>query len=71
MSQPVGVLALRIWRSEKGEIRARVSARLDVADATTAHVSYCTSPQEIDAVVSVWVRRCVASQSDGARSTGG
>lgn len=61
MSQPVGVLALRIWRSERGETRARISAKLDVADATPAEVSYYASPEEIDAAVAAWVRRCVAA----------
>lgn len=63
MSQPVGVLALRIWRSERGEIRARISAKLDVADATPAEVSYFETPEEIDAAVEAWVRRYAGGQS--------
>lgn len=55
------MLALRIWRSERGETRARVSAKLDVADATPAEVSYFESLAEIDAAVAAWVRRYNAS----------
>ena len=61
MSQPVGVLAVRIWRSEQGETRARVSAKLDVADASPAEVTYHVVAEEIDAAVRAWVNRYVAS----------
>jgi hypothetical protein len=57
MSELVGVLALRIWRGEAGELRARVSAKLDVADATPAELSHHASVEEIDAAVAAWVRR--------------
>lgn len=57
MSQPVGVLALRIWRNEQGETRARMSAKLDVADGNAAEVTYYVAPDEIDAAVRAWVRR--------------
>jgi hypothetical protein len=60
MSQPVGVLALRIWRGERGEIRARVSTKLDVVDATPAEFSHHASVEEIDAAVAEWVRRYAA-----------
>lgn len=60
MSELVGVLALRIWRGEEGEIRARVSAKLDVADTTPAELSHHASVEEIDAAVAGWVRRYAA-----------
>jgi hypothetical protein len=60
MSELVGVLALRIWRGEEGEIRAQVSAKLDVVDATPAELSHHSSVEEIDAAVAEWVRRYAA-----------
>jgi hypothetical protein len=60
MSEPVGVLALRIWRGDEGEIRARVSAKMDVADATPAELSHHASVEEIDAAVAAWIRRYAA-----------
>jgi hypothetical protein len=56
----VGVLAVRIWRGEQGETRARVSSKLDVADASPAEVTYCAIGEEIDAAVRSWVDRYVA-----------
>jgi hypothetical protein len=61
MSQPVGVLALRIWRSDQGETRARISTKLDVADATAPEVAYFTTVDELDEAVAVWVRRFAAA----------
>ena len=61
MSQPVGVLAVRIWRTEQGEIRARMSAKLDVADASPAEVTYYVVAEEIDAAVRAWVNRYAES----------
>jgi hypothetical protein len=60
MSQPVGVLALRIWRDEDGEIRARVMAKLDALDPTAAETSHHSSTDAIDAAVASWVRRYFA-----------
>jgi hypothetical protein len=60
MTQAVGVLAVRIWRNERGETRARVSAKLDVADPSAPTVTYL-SPDEIDAAVREWVDRYAAA----------
>lgn len=60
MTQRVGVLAVRIWRSERGETRARVSTKLDVTDPSPATVTYLR-PDEIDAAVRDWVNRYVAT----------
>jgi hypothetical protein len=60
MTEQVGVLALRIWRGEAGELRARVSAKLDVADAAPAELSHHASVEEVDAAVAEWVRRYAA-----------
>ena len=68
MSQPIGVLALRIWRNDQGEIRARILTKLDVVDATLAEISYQKSVVEIDAAVATWTRRFV-SFSNASRIT--
>jgi hypothetical protein len=57
MNQPVGVLALRIWRTEDGDIRARVTAMLDVANPAPANISYYASTDELEAAVASWVER--------------
>lgn len=60
MTQGVGVLAVRIWRSDRGETRARVSAKLDAADTSPPTVTYL-QPDEIEAAVRDWVDRYTAA----------
>jgi hypothetical protein len=57
MTDSVGVLAVRIWCSDQGEPRARITGKLDVADSSPAEISYCTTVVEIDAALSAWVHR--------------
>ena len=66
MTQPVGVLAVRIWRDENGGIRARVMAKLNVLDPTPAETSHHSSPDAINGAVASWVRRYGAFTSDTA-----
>ena len=64
MTQPVGVLAVRIWRDESGGIRARVMAKLNVLDQSAAETSYYSSPDAINAAVALWVHRYEAFTGD-------
>jgi hypothetical protein len=57
MTQTLGILALRIWRNESGQLRASVSAKFDAADSTAPKISYYTSAGELDAAVAAWVQR--------------
>jgi hypothetical protein len=54
MSQPVGILTVQIWRSEQGELQARVSSKLDAMDSSPLDPIPCTSLDEITAEVAAW-----------------
>jgi hypothetical protein len=60
MTNPVGVLAVRIWRDDSGEICTRVMAKLDVLDTGAPEVSFHSSAGEINSVVASWFRRYAA-----------
>lgn len=51
MTRPVGVLALRIWRNEANQLRARVSANLDAADSTAPEISHYSSTRKPDSAM--------------------
>ena len=63
MTHSVGVLALRLWWTDQGELKARVITKLDVADSTSAEISYPASMAQVDVAVSKWVRKYLESTS--------
>lgn len=63
MNQSSGVLALRLWRTDQGELQARLMTKLDVADSAPAETSYLGSVAQVDVAVSKWIRTYVESTS--------
>ena len=63
MTQSAGVLALRLWWTDQGELKARLMTKLDVVDSTPAEISYLASVAQVDIAVSTWIRRYIESTS--------
>jgi hypothetical protein len=66
MVQPVGVLAVRIWRDESGQLRSRVMAKLDLSDERESEVSYFSSVENITTTVISWWQRYAALTDSGS-----
>lgn len=60
MSQPPGILTVQIWRTERGEVQARVGSKLDLMDRSPLDPVPCTSLEEITVHVAEWYQRYTA-----------